>query len=264
MSVSATASGSPSLALPARGDGRPTRTAAQIAQQVDVLALNVGTKISASALLLACVVVILLGAQSLLGALGAMDTDIAEMNKQMDIANGGLVVLNKTMDSVEPMSVSMHNVVKTIDATGAEVDISAKTIGSMAKHTNDLRSGLGDIAGSTTDMRTAYGDMSTETVGLAKTIDGLNEQIGPLATTQHDMFLGTSTMRGGLDTMNDSLAYVIRVLNYITAPPSGQDLKLKVELPKEVMPPLPGIRAEVDPVSVFPRMSWPIFQSTGG
>ena len=260
MSVSATAPRGPSLALPQRGDGRPTRTAAQIAQQVDVLALTVGTKLSATALLLGCVVVILLGAQSLLGALDAMDTDIAEMNQQMDIANKGLVVLNTTMNSVEPMSVSMHNVVKTIDATGTEVNTAAKTIGSMSGHTTNLRSGLEDIASSTSQMRTAYGDMSTETVGLAKTIDGLNEQIGPLATTQHDMFLGTSKMRGGLDTMNDSLAYVIRTLNYITAPPSGQDLKLEVELPKEVMPPLPGIRAEVEPVSVFPRLSWPIFQ----
>src|SRR4051812_5453557 len=105
-----------SLALPARGDGRPTRTAAQIAQQVDVLALTVGTKLSASALLLAGVIVILLGAQSLLGSLKSMDKDIAEMNKQMDVANSGLVVLNKTMTSVEPMANSMHAIVKTIDA----------------------------------------------------------------------------------------------------------------------------------------------------
>jgi hypothetical protein len=249
------------ISLPSRsGDGRPTRTAAQIAEKVDVLALTVGTKLSASALLLAGVIVVLLGAQSLLGSLKSMDKDIAEMNKQMDVANSGLVVLNKTMTSVEPMANSMHAIVKTIDATGGEVNKSAKTIGSMSKTTTNLRTGLEGIAGSTTKMRTSYETMGDDTVTLSQTISGLNGQITPLAKTQHDMFVGTSQMRGGLDTMNDSLAYVIRVLNYITAPPSGQDLKLRVELPKEVMPPIPGVRAEVDPVSVFPRLSWPVFQ----
>lgn len=259
MSMTATAP-APGISLPALADRRPTRTAAEFAQKVDVLALNVGTKLSASALLIACVIVILLGAQSLLGALNHMSGDIKEMNHQMAIANSGLGVLNTTMNSVQPMASSMHTIVKTIDATGIEVNTSAKTIGMMASRTHQLRTGLGGIAGSTTKMRSSYDTMATDTQGLAKTISGLNTQITPLAATQHQMFQATSKMSGGLDTMNDSLAYVIRVLNYISAPPTGGALQLRVELPKEVMPPIPGIRAEVDPVSVFPRMSWPIFQ----
>lgn len=261
--MSALSPTAPSVGLDANGrssDGRLTRTAAEFAQRVDVLALSIGSRVSASVLLLACVVVILVGAQSLLGSLEAMDADIAAMNEQLETANEGLVVLNTTMESVEPMAKSMHAIVGSVDATGAEVATSAQTIGAMAETTDTLEGRLGRIATSTTKMRTSYEAMSGETVELATTIEGLNKQIGPLAKTQHEMYLETIKMRGGLDTMNDSLAYVVRILNYITAPPSGQDFTIRAELPKETMPPIPGLKAEVEPVGVFARMSWPIFR----
>lgn len=260
--MSAMSPPAPGMSLPGNrtADGRLARTAAEFAQRVDVLALSIGARVSASALLLACVIVILIGAQSLLGSLEAMDGDIEAMNKQLAIANGGLVILNTTMDSVEPMSKSMHAIVGTIDETGVEVTKSAATINGLSKTTDSLEGRLGRIAGSTTDMRTSYEAMSGETRTLSTTINGLNTQIGPLAKTQHEMYLETVKMRGGLDTMNDSLAYVVRILNYITAPPSGQDFTIRAELPKETMPPIPGIKAEVDPVGVFARLSWPIFR----
>lgn len=249
------------MSLPSGGsDARPTRTAAEFTQRVDALALSIGAKCSASALMLACIVVILIGAQSMLGALNKMDGDVKEMNKQLAIANEGLVVLNKSMDSVMPMAKSMHDIVATIDATGGEVTKSAKTIDTMAKTTGSLDSRLGNIATSTGEMRGSFEKAGAATNSLQTSIDGLNGQITPLAQTQHGMYLETVKMSGGLDTMNDSLAYVVRIMNYITAPPSGQDFSIKAELPKETLPPIPGIKAVVDPVGVFARGSWPIYQ----
>lgn len=239
---------------------KPTRKAAEFAQKVDVLALSIGSKVSASAILLACVVVILIGAQSMLSALHSMDSDIKEMNVQLSIANVGVGKLNESLNAVEPMANSMHDIVKTIDSTGDEVDVSAKTISKMASTSSTLDHRLSGIATSTSNMATSFDQMSGETSKLASTIGGLNGQIGPLAQTQHGMYLQTVRMRGGLDSMNQSLAYVVRVLNYMTAPPSGQDFSIRAELPKETLPPVPGIRVEVEPMSVFQRLSWPIYK----
>ena len=94
---------------------------------------------------------------------------------------------------------------------------------------------------------------------LNTTIGSLNGKIDPLVTTQHAMLLGTQKMRAGLDGMNKSLAYVVRTMNYIAVPPTGGGMTIRADLPKETLPPIPGIKAEVEPVAVFPRGIWPVY-----
>lgn len=240
---------------------RPTRTFTleELNERVDALALSIGAKASASALLLGCVVVILIGAQSLLGTMQAMDRDIKEMNEQMAIANGGLVILNKTMDSVPPTARHLGAIVTTVQDTSKQVKVSGDAIGTMSGTTATLNEQLASIAGSTTEMRGSLEGAAAGTDELATTIDTLNDDIGPLVATQHQMLLGTRRMRGGLDNMNASLAYTIRIMNYIAAPPHGGPMTIRADLPKQTLPPIPGIRAEVKPVPVFPRNVWPIY-----
>lgn len=242
-------------------DGRPVKTFSleELSQRADALALGIGTKATASALLLACVVVILIGAQSLLGTVEAMDRDIKEMNEQMAIANGGLVVLNRTMDSVPPTSRHLGAIVKTVQDTSAQVKTSAGAIGTMADTTEQLNGQLGSIATSTSEMRASLEGAAGGTGTLATTIDSLNEDIVPLVRTQHDMYLGTKRMRAGLDSMNASLAYTIRIMNWIAAPPHGGPMTIRADLPKQTLPPVPGIRAEVKPLTVFRRNVWPVY-----
>jgi methyl-accepting chemotaxis protein len=238
---------------------RRTYPLEEVTQRVDALALTIGTKATASALLLGCVVVILIGAQSLLSTLQGMDRDIKVMNEQLAIANGGLDVLNKTMDSLPPTAQHMSAIVKTVGDTDKQVRISGVALEKMTHTTAKMNSSLGSIAESTTAMRGSLEGASKGTDQLATTIDDLNGDIGPLVKTQHQMFLGTKQMRAGLDAMNASLAYTIRIMNYITAPPHGGGMTIRADLPKETLPPIPGIKAEVKPVPVFPRNAWPVY-----
>ena len=231
----------------------------EISQRTDALALAVGARITASVLLLACVVVILIGAQSLLSTLQGMERDLDVMNEQLAIANVGVDILNKTMDSLPGTSKHLETMVTTVQGVSKEVKTSSTNIGSVADTTATLNGQLEDIAGSTTSMRESLESASGGTEELSTTIGSLNANIDPLVKTQHQMLLGTMNMRRGLDGMNASLAYTIRIMNYIAAPPHGQGMMIRADLPKQTLPPIPGIKAEVEPVPVFPRNIWPIY-----
>ncbi|MCW2927930.1 MAG: hypothetical protein JWM86_1898 [Thermoleophilia bacterium] len=249
---------SPGAGMPA---ARPVRTFSleELAQRTDALALTLGTKATASVLLLACVVVILVGAQSLLTTMESMNRDLKVMNEQLAIANGGLDILNKTMDTVPRTSRHLGAIVGTVKSTSTEVTTSAGHLHEMTGTTAKLNQQLTSIAGSTTSMRGSLEGASKGTDTLATTITSLNGNITPLVKTQHEMLLGTRRMRSGLDKMNSSLAYTIRIMNYIAAPPTGGGMTIRADLPKQTLPPLPGIRAEVKPIPVFQRNVWPIY-----
>jgi hypothetical protein len=248
-------------AVAAAPSGRLPKTYSleEMSQRADALALAVGARATASVLLLACVVVILIGAQSLLSSLQGMERDLDEMNEQLAIANVGVDILDKTMDSLGPTSKHLETIVTTVGDVSKEVKISSTSIGSVADTTTQLNTKLGTIAGSTSSMRESLEGASAGTVELSTTIGSLNTNIDPLVKTQHQMLLGTMNMRRGLDGMNASLAYTIRIMNYIAAPPHGQGMMIRAELPKQTLPPLPGIKAEVEPIPVFPRNIWPIY-----
>ncbi|MCW2921226.1 MAG: hypothetical protein JWL76_1100 [Thermoleophilia bacterium] len=248
-------------AVAAAPSGRLPKTYSleEVSQRVDALALAVGARVTASVLLLACVVLILIGAQSLLSSLQGMERDLDEMNEQLALANGGLVILNKTMDSLPGTSKHLETIVATVGDVSKEVKFSSTSIGSVADTTKQLNTKLGSIAGSTTSMRTSLESAAKGTEELSTTITSLNANIDPLVKTQHEMLLGTMNMRKGLDGMNASLAYTIRIMNYIAAPPHGQGMMIRADLPKQTLPPIPGIKAEVEPIPVFPRNIWPIY-----
>lgn len=234
-------------------------TLEELAARTDALALRVGARTTASVLLMACVLVILIGAQSLLGTLKGMDRDIKTMNEQMAIANQGLVILNTTMDSLPSSDRHLGAIITSVTSTSEEVKRSATSIQTMADTTGTLHGDVAAIAESTGSMRGSLQSAASGTGGLATTITDLNKDIEPLVATQHKMLLSTRSMRGGLDRMNASLAYVVRIMNWITAPATGGGLHMRAELPKQTLPPIPGLRAEVKPVQVFERNVWPVY-----
>jgi hypothetical protein len=246
------------MTAPGAATPRPVKTYSleEIAQRTDALALAIGSKVTASAVLLACIAVILVGAQSVLGTMEGMNRDLKVMNEQMAIANGGLTMLNDTMDSVPPTAAHLHAITATVADPSREVKVSNKAITEMEVTTRVLHAKVGSIASSTTKMRGSLQSASEGTTTLSGTIDQLNGDIQPLVRTQHNMMLGTKTMRGKLDAMNASLAYTVRIMSYIAAPPTGGGMTIKADLPKQTLPPIPGIKAQVEPVTVFPRNIW--------
>ncbi|MCB0877640.1 MAG: hypothetical protein KDC46_01480 [Thermoleophilia bacterium] len=247
--------------VPLGDSARPPRTFTldELAARGDALALSIGSKVTASTILLACVVVILIGAQTLLSTMDGMNRDLNEMNKQLAVATTGLGILNETMNSVPPQARHVSAIVGTVDETAKAVKVSRGHIETMTGTTAKVNEQLGAIAGSTQAMRSSLEGAAGDAKELSTTIGELNGQLDPLVTTQHQMLLGTRKMRSGLDGMNASLAYVVRIMNYIAAPPTGGGMTIKAELPRQTLPPLPGIKAEVDPVPVFPRNIWPVY-----
>ncbi|MBC7459741.1 MAG: hypothetical protein H7287_00110 [Thermoleophilia bacterium] len=100
---------------------------------------------------------------------------------------------------------------------------------------------------------------SAGTDQLGTLVSSLLVRLGPLVVQQHAQYLQTTRMSGGLDNMNDSLAYITRVLNYMSQPDTGGALQIKAELTKETMPPIPGLKVQADPISVFPRGAFPLY-----
>ena len=188
-----------------------------------------------------------------------MDAELKEMNEQLSIANVGTKILDESLASVTPTAAHLEEIVGTVEATSAEVKTSSQEIGAMVTVTDGLDSQLGSIATSTSSMSSSLQAASASTDDLATTIGSLNKNIAPLVRTQHQMLIATKQMRGGLDGMNASLAYTIRIMNYIAAPPTGGGMTIRANLPKETLPPIPGIKAEVEPVPVFPRNIWQIY-----
>ncbi|MCW2974183.1 MAG: hypothetical protein JWN72_2456 [Thermoleophilia bacterium] len=243
------------------GGHAPTRAPGTVptTSRVDALALAVGTKLTASALLIGALVVLIVGAQSLLGAMQSMDRDIAEMNRQLVTANEGLVTLDTTMAALPKTSRHVTTILKTVQGTGREVKVSSAGIASTAAATTDIAAKLDTINESTAAMRASHVHASEGTDQLGTIVSSLQVKLAPLVKQQHTQYLQTKRMSDGLDNMNDSLAYIIRALNYMTEPDSGGSLKIKAELTKETMPKIPGLKIQADPISVFERGAFPLY-----
>ena len=203
-----------------------------LVQRADALALSIGSRITVSTLMLGCVLTIAVGAASLLDA------------------------LPRTTESLK-------GVVGTVEATSKQVKTSSQAISGLSGQTRKMNVSLARIAGSTGAMRGSLETQVARTKQLNGTVGTLNQKLGPLVTTQGEMLQGTRRMERGLCAMNGSLGYVLRQLNYLTAPPIGGGFTVRVELDKKSLPPVPGVAAVTEPVQVFPRGAWPVYNERG-
>lgn len=227
--------------------------ATTIRQRSDAIALSLGSKLTVSTLMVACVLAIVLGAASILDSMQAMDRDLKVMSKQMAQAGDGLDTLNGIMNSLPPTTQHMDRIIVTVRDTSGQVEKSGAAIRKTNRQTAGLNTMIADIAGTTGRMRGSLQSVAGKTGGLDRTISTLNDKIPPLVKTQAGMIGHVSDMRDGMQGMNNSLALTIRQLNYITAPPHGGPFTVRVDLDKKALPPIPGLAATTDPVVVYPR-----------
>lgn len=238
----------------------PTPAGRGLLARIDAVALSIGARTGIGALVLACMLVIVLGAASMLETLEKMSDGLAVNLGQLKTANAGLDTLNETMDSLPPTNEHMTKIIATVKDTSTEVKTSKRSIEALDARTKRLNTGLGDIADSTGAMRSSLEQVDAGTGRLAGTVSELNGTVAPLAATQKQMLAEVRQMQTGTGNMNASLAYVVRTLNYITAPPTGQGFMLRVDMDKKTLPPIPGVKAETDPVTAFPRGAWPVYR----
>lgn len=234
-------------------------TSRSVVQRFDAYALSIGSRLTVSTLMLACVLVIVAGASSMLSALKSMNEDLQVINKQLAIVNQSNVLLNKTLDSMPPSSAGLKSVVGTVRETAGEVGASSTQIKNLAGTSTELATALSGIASQTQRLGTALQQTDATTGKLGQTVTTLNQRIDPLVATQRRTRMQVAQLNTGLAGMNGSLAYVVRTMNYLTAPPTGQGFMAKVEVDTASLPPIPGLKAEVDPVEVFRRGVWPVY-----
>lgn len=237
----------------------PAAAPVSIGERFDAYALSIGSRITVSTLMIACVLVIVAGASSMLSALTSMNEDLQVINKQLAVVNASNKVLNKTLDSMPPSSAALKQVVGTVRETAKQVDASGSQIQNLATTSGSLASVLADIATQTKSMGDSLKETDAGTDRLAGTVTELNKRIDPLVVTQHRTRQQIARMNSGLAGMNGSLGYVVRTMNFMTAPPTGQGFTMRVSVDKASLPPIPGLKAEVDPVEVFRRGVWPVY-----
>lgn len=230
-----------------------------LVQRFDSYALSIGSRLTVSTLMLACVLVIIAGASSMLSSLKSMNEDLQVINKQLAIVNQSNVLLNKTLDSMPPSSAGLKTVVGTVRETAGEVGSSSTQLKSLAGTSTDLAGSLSEIAAQTKQLGSSLQKTDATTGTLGQTVTTLNQRIDPLVATQRRTRMQVAQLNTGLGGMNGSLAYVVRTMNYLTAPPSGQGFMAKVQVDASSLPPIPGLKAEVDPVEVFRRGVWPVY-----
>jgi hypothetical protein len=242
---------------------RPALPSKSLVERADALTLSVGARITVSTLILACLLVIAVGASSLLTTLKSMDADMKVMAHDLGEAGAGTKQLITYMDSLPPTSAHMEAVVKSVRGTKSQVGASKQSITDLNKRTEKMDGSLKAITKQTGDMGSALAETADTTTKLSSTIDELNGKIGPLVSTHHAMLGQTRTMQNGVCAMNGSLAYVLRTLNYMTAPPSGGPFTVRVDIDKKALPPIPGVVAVTDPLVLYPRGVWPIYNEAG-
>lgn len=238
------------------GSGSSSGTMSSAKQKADSVALGIGSRIGVGALLIASLLALMLGAAAMLDSLKQQESHLRDMSKNLAVTQEGLVVLNKSMGSVPPTSTEMKKILATVDDVQVEMERSASTLSDISSTTAGLSGGLADIASSTNAMRASLESINTSTGQLTGNLTEVNQQLGPLVKVQDGMLNEVKVMRQGTRNMNASLLYVVRVLNYLSAPPAGGGFTASVEPSKAALPNLPGLKTETNAVEVFPRNVW--------
>jgi len=163
------------------------------------------------------------------------------------------------MEALPKTGKHVTTILATVQGTGAEVKTSSARIASTATATTGIATKLDGITTSTSAMRSAHEHAEQGTNQLDTTVTSLNSKLTPLVKEQHGQLLQTRRMSGGLDAMNDSLAYITRVLNWMSAPGTGGAFKIQADLTKDTLPPIPGLKVEAEPIAVFERGAFPLY-----
>jgi archaellum component FlaC len=231
--------------------------------KLDALALSVGSRLTMSTLIVASVITIAIGASALLSSLRSMSADLKIMHAQLDIAAEGTEVLNSRMDLVPKMAGQMEMVVGTVGQTQKQVKASRNSVEKMAQSSHRLRGRVDKVSSDTASMKKNIESVSAQTDPLAATVNKLDRKLDPLVAGQHSLIPLVNQSADYICAMNGSLGYVLRILNYLTAPPSGIPFTARVEMDESTLPKIPGLKLEKDPVKVFDRGSWPIYNEQG-
>jgi hypothetical protein len=229
----------------------------------DALAMSLGSRVSVLTLVVASIVTIAIGAASLLGSLRDMESELKQMRGELAVAVDGTETLNVRMDNVPKMASQMEVITSTVDATAKQVTASKESVAAMADSAGNMSASVADVTTDTKKMAGHINAVSDTSEKIAGTVEKLDRQLVPLARRQRSLVGSASQTADYLCTMNGSLAYVLRITNFLTKPPTGGPFTSRVEIDKAALPPIPGVKATAAPVKVFERGAWPVYNERG-
>jgi methyl-accepting chemotaxis protein len=216
--------------------------------------LPVRTAIRGFAVLLSAALA--LSGWQVLSAIGSTDDHLGRMEASLVQINGAVDRMNASQEGLERIDVSLGTLGATTDTIGKGVAESRSRIGGLSDATSRIASLVGQVDSSTRSITAQLAVVSTRTATLARSVDALGTTVTPLVSSTASVRASVAGMGKGIAGMNGSLRYVIRVLNYLAAPPGGGGFSVRVNLDPRSLPDLAGVIVRTDPVPVFTRNRW--------
>jgi len=200
--------------------------------------------------------VLTLSGLQMLAALDSTDRSLGRMEASLVQINGGVDAMNDSQTGLVRIDGSMATLAASTDQIATSVARSREQIGSLAAGTRRIDRLVGAVDASTRTITRRLGDVDAGTGTLAGSVSTLGSTVTPLVASTASVRGSVDAMGDGIDGMNGSLRYVIRVLNYLAAPTGGGDFNVEVTLDPRMIPDIGGVSLRVDPVTVFHRNAW--------
>ncbi len=189
-------------------------------------------------------------------AVKGQDASLARIEKALAQSNVKVRTLNRHLDHLQSIDTQLGTLTRRTVAIGAGVGRSAALTARTDRSTGGLLSAVGGVNAATGRIHGRLGDLAGQTDLLAGQVAELKGTVDPLAADTRAVRVSVEGMNGSLGRMNGSLRYVIRVLDYLAAPPFGGPFSVRVTLDKAALPNIPDITVETSPIPVFRAGAW--------
>jgi methyl-accepting chemotaxis protein len=200
--------------------------------------------------------VLTLSGLQMLAALDSTDRSLGRMEGSLAQINGGVRAMNDSQNGLTRIDASMGTLAASTDRIATSVARSKTQIAALAAGTRRIDRLIGAVDESTRTITTRLGAVDTGTATLASSVTALGGTVTPLVDSTASVRRSVDAMGAGIDGMNGSLRYVIRVLNYLSAPKGGGGFAVRISLDPRMIPDIGGVELNVDPVGVFARNRW--------
>ena len=191
-----------------------------------------------------------------LAAISSTDENLGRMETSLVQINGAVDRMNASQDALVRIDASLGTLGETTRTIGSSVAESRTRISGLADATARIAALVGKVDASTGAITAQLDEVSSRTAALGRSVDALGSTVTPLVSSTSSVRASVDGMGKGIAGMNGSLRYVIRVLNYLAAPPKGGGFSVRVRLDPRSLPAIPGVKIVTDPVPVFSRNRW--------
>jgi hypothetical protein len=216
--------------------------------------LGAGAGLVVLALLTALTLVI--GAASILHSVDNVNGNLGRLEGALGTANASVDVLNRRMSAIDRIDRDMLRARVLTARIGTSVGSSRRRIRGLRTGTARIDAALARVASSTDRVNAQLAGIDGQTASLAGSVGAVGRTVTPLLATNRSLHGSVLSMRSGIGEMNGSLRYVIRVLDYMAAPPAGGSFSINVRLDPRLLPDLKGLTVKTDPIAVFRRGQW--------